>query len=137
MSDARAPQRALCSRPARGLTRAHGTCSLLPAACRATARAEQIYGEIARRHTSQIRHVYIRNVATKKVGKTSVAETRERLAPHFRGVPEDAWTVFEHADALAAASDRLPWLHGEEHGSPLPAQSFFSGLVNTFQRRPL
>jgi len=91
----------------------------------------QIYSEIARRHSSQIRHVYIRNVATRQLGKTTVEETRERLARHFRGLPDDSWTVFESADELAAGSKRCAWMKEAATTAPATAGAHGGGPQDT------
>mmetsp|Transcript_24717 Transcript_24717/g.82909 ORF Transcript_24717/g.82909 Transcript_24717/m.82909 type:complete len:466 (-) Transcript_24717:105-1502(-) len=69
----------------------------------------QIYADIARRFSDQIEHIYIRNVPNKKVGSMTLEQTRARLAPSFRGVPDSKWTVFECANTLVKEAERWRW----------------------------
>ncbi|KAJ1637055.1 hypothetical protein T492DRAFT_955901 [Pavlovales sp. CCMP2436] len=68
----------------------------------------QIYAQIAKQHRSQIAHVYIRNVPTKKTGFTPVDETRASLARHFRGLPDEMWTVFDRASTITDDAAKWP-----------------------------
>ena len=61
----------------------------------------EIYGAIARTHSGRIGHIYIRDVAARKVPDCAgVVEADQRMERAFAGLPADLVTVFADASEL-------------------------------------
>jgi phosphatidate phosphatase APP1 len=63
-------------------------------------RDPEIYGDVARKHSGQVRGIFVRNV-------TKESPTGERLRKALRGIDAERWALFEDAGAVRTAAVRL------------------------------